>query len=69
MKLLELTLSSFYYKPHPRHDRAELAGILEIAEIRIHYGMWRIHSEMRREDWRSNYKKTHRIYMGKGLYH
>jgi hypothetical protein len=34
-RLVELTRSSFYYKPHPRDDRAERARILEIAEKRV----------------------------------
>ncbi len=64
---MELTRSSFYYKPHPRDDSAERARILEIAEARVRYGMWRIHTLMRREGWRINHKKTHRIYVEEGL--
>ena len=58
---------SFYYKAHPRDDRAERKRIREIAEERVRYGMWRIHTLMRREGWRINHKKTHRIYCEEGL--
>jgi putative transposase len=59
--------SSYYYQPCPRDDRAERARILEIAETRVRYGMWRIHTLLRREGWWINHKKTHRIYVEEGL--
>jgi putative transposase len=59
--------STLYYEPHPRDDRAERKRILEIAETRVRYGLWRIHTLMRREGWRINHKKTHRIYVEEGL--
>lgn len=59
--------SYFYYKPHPRDDRAERKRILEIAETRVRYGIWRIHTLLRREGWLINHKKTHRIYVEEGL--
>ena len=59
--------SYFYYKPHPRDDRAERKRIVEIAETRVRYGMWRVHTLMRREGWIINHKKTHRIYVEEGL--
>ena len=62
-----MSRSYFYYQPHPREDRAERARIREIAETRVRYGMWRIHTLMRREGWLINHKKTHRIYCEEGL--
>ncbi len=62
-----LRRSSFYYKPHPRDDSAERARILEIAETRVRFGMWRIHTLLRREGWLINHKKVHRIYVEEGL--
>lgn len=59
--------SHFYYRHHPRDDRAERARIREIAESRVRYGMWRIHTLMRREGWLINHKKTHLIYCDEGL--
>ena len=67
MQLVGLSRSYFYYKPHPRDDRAERARIREIAEARVRFGMWRIHTLMRREGWLINHKKTHRIYCEEGL--
>lgn len=59
--------SSLYYQARPRDDRAERARILEIAETRVRYGMWRIHTLLRREGWLINHKKTYRIYKEEGL--
>ena len=58
VRLVGLSRSYFYYKPHPRDDRAERARIREIAETRVRYGMWRIHILMRHEGWPINHKKT-----------
>lgn len=65
--LVDVSRSYFYYKPHPREDRPERARIREIAETRVRYGMWRVHTLMRREGWLINHKKTHRIYCEEGL--
>ena len=62
-----ISRTSFYYRPHPRDDTAERARIREIAETRVRYGMWRIHTLLRREGWRINHKKTRRIYVEEGL--
>jgi putative transposase len=64
---MKISRASFYYRPHPRDDRAERRRIREIAETRIRYGMWRIHTLLRREGWLINHKKTHRIYVEEGL--
>lgn len=67
-RLMQMAPSTYYYRPHPRDDRAERARIREIAETRVRYGMWRIHVLMRREGWMINPKKTHRIYCDEGLH-
>ena len=41
--------------------------IQEIAEVRIRYGMWRIYVLLRREGWRVNHKRVHRLYKALGL--
>jgi putative transposase len=64
---MQISRSSYYYKAHPRDDRAERARIREIAATRVRYGMWRIHTLLRREGWKINHKKTHRIYVEEGL--
>ncbi|OSZ43571.1 transposase [Alcaligenes faecalis] len=65
--VLGLRLSTYFYKPHPRDDRAERRRIREIAETRVRYGAERIHILLRREGWRINHKKTYRIYCEEGL--
>ena len=65
--LVQIARSSFYYVAHPRDDRAERMRIVDIAKTRVRYGMWRIHTLMRREGWLINHKKTHRIYVEEGL--
>jgi len=65
--LVMISRSSYYYIPRPRDDRAERKRIREIAETRVRYGMWRIHTLMRREGWLINHKKVHRIYVEEGL--
>lgn len=65
--LVGMHRSSYYYKPHPRDDRAERARILEISETRVRFGYRRIHVLLRREGWLINHKKTHRIYIEEGL--
>lgn len=67
VSLVGVSRSYFYYRHHPRDDRAERARIREIAETRVRYGLWRIHTLMRREGWLINHKKTHRIYCEEGL--
>jgi len=67
VNLIGLSRSYFYYVAHPRDDRAERARIKEIANTRMRYGMWRVHTLMRREGWLINHKKTYRIYCEEGL--
>lgn len=56
-----------YHWQSRRDDRAITLRIREIAETRIRYGFPRIHIQLRREGWRVNHKKTHRIYCLEGL--
>lgn len=39
----------------------------EIAEVRVRYGMWRIYTLLRREGWKDNHKRIHRLYKLEGL--
>jgi putative transposase len=59
--------SSYYYRHHPRDDRAERKRILEIAETRVRFGFQRIQVLLRRKGWLINHKKTYRIYVEEGL--
>lgn len=60
-EVVRMPRSVLYYQRHPRHDRAERARIGEIAETRVRYGIWRIHTVLRREGWLINHKNTLRI--------
>ena len=62
-----LPRSCYYYRPSKRDDSVERARIREIAEARVRYGMWRIHTLTIREGWVINHKKTHRIHCEEGL--
>ncbi|MEN7431163.1 IS3 family transposase [Chromobacterium sp. TRC.1.1.SA] len=65
--VVQLRQASYFYRPHPRDDRAERQRIREIAATRIRYGARRIHILLRREGWLINHKKTYRIYCEEGL--
>lgn len=60
------TVYHYHYRSC-RDDRALTQRIREIAETRIRYGVQRIHILLRREGWRINHKKPHRIYCLEGL--
>ena len=59
--------SNWHYKPHRREDRPLRQRMKEIAATRIRYGMWRIFILLRREGFRDNHKRVHRIYKEEGL--
>ena len=67
VSLVGLSRSYFYYVAHPRDDRAERSRMREIANARVRYGMWRIHTLLRREGSVINHKKTQRLYVEEGL--
>jgi putative transposase len=41
--------------------------IKELSATRVHYGYRRIHVLLRREGWKINHKRTHRLYRELGL--
>jgi putative transposase len=59
--------SAWYYKPRRREDRPVRQRIKEIAATRVRYGMWRIYILLRREGFKDNHKRVHRIYKEEGL--
>lgn len=59
--------SNWHYKPHRREDLPLRQRIKEIAATRIRYGMWCIYILLRREGFKDNHKRVHRIYKEEGL--
>ena len=66
-KVIKLDRSAWYYRSRRRDDRAVRERIKEIAAIRVRYGYNRIHILLRREGWKDNRKRVHRIYKEEGL--
>ena len=66
-KVVSLHRSNWHYKPHRREDRPLRQRIKEIAATRVRYGMWRIYILLRREGFKDNHKRVHRIYREEGL--
>jgi len=59
--------SVYHYHYHRRQDKPLRERIREIAETRVRYGHWRIHTLLRREGWKDNHKRTYRVYIEEGL--
>ena len=59
--------SMYYYKYHRRDDASLRVRMKEIAVTRIRYGSRRIYTLLRREGWKDNHKRVHRVYKEEGL--
>ena len=66
-KVLFLHRSSWFYKGKSRNDSVLRKRIRDIAQTRVRYGSRRIATLLRREGWRDNHKRIHRLYCLKGL--
>lgn len=66
-KVVRLHRSVWYYKHHRREDRPLSQRIKEIAATRVRYCVWRIYILLRREGFKDNHKRVHRIYKEEGL--
>lgn len=66
-RVLEVDTSTYHYKSRRPEQAALEARIREICATRVRYGYRRVHVLLRREGWRINSKKTHRIYNELGL--
>ncbi len=62
-----ISTSVWYYVPHKRDDNLLRKRMREIAEVRVRYGFWRIFTLLRREGFRDNHKRVHRVYCNEGL--
>ena len=66
--LLGQSRTAWYYKPtRPALDAPLTKRIQEIAQTRVRYGARRIHILLRREGWKINHKRVHRLYVLAGL--
>jgi putative transposase len=59
--------SAFYYKPHRRDETLLVMRMREIAFTGIRYGFRRIEIMLRRDGFKDNHKRMHRVYREQGL--
>jgi len=64
---MSMSRSSFSYQAKARDCSAIRQRMREITQTRIHYGCERIFVMLRREGWRDNHKRVHRLYKEEGL--
>ena len=64
---MSMSHSSYAYKSKARDCSAVRMRMREIALNRVHYGCERVFVVLRREGWRYNHKRIHRIYKEEGL--
>lgn len=66
-RLARLQRASWYYRSRARDQAALRMRIRDIAQARPRFGYQRIHVMLRREGWRVNRKRIHRLYRLEGL--
>lgn len=66
-KVVRFHRSGWYYRSMARDSTMIRKRMQEIAQVRIRYGFWRIFVLLRREGWRDNHKRVHRLYQEEGL--
>lgn len=67
LRIVSISRSAFSYTPKARDSSAIRRRMHEIAQARIHYGCEHVLAMLRREGWRDNHKRVHRIYKEEGL--
>ncbi len=67
LQMVTMSYSSYSYKGKARDSQAVRMRMREIASTRVHYGCERVFVVLRREGWRDNHKRIHRIYKEEGL--
>lgn len=67
LRIVSMSRSAFSYTPKVRDSNAIRRRMHEITQARIHYGCERVLVMLRREGWRDNHKRVHRIYKEEGL--
>lgn len=67
LRVMSMSRSSFAYQAKARDCSAIRMRMREIALSRVHYGCERVFVMLRREGWRDNHKRVHRLYKLEGL--
>jgi putative transposase len=62
-----LQRSTFYYQSRAKDATALTLRLVELARTRVRYGCRRLYEILRREGWRVNHKRIHRLYVMMGL--
>lgn len=66
--MLKQSRAAWHYRAkRPKLDAPLTRRIQEIAQARVRYGARRIHILLRREGWKVNHKRVHRLYVLAGL--
>lgn len=65
--IMSISRTSLTYQAKARDCSALRMRIREIAASRVHYGCPRVFVTLRREGWRDNHKRVHRLYKAEGL--
>jgi putative transposase len=65
--IMSISRTSLTYRAKGRDCCALRMRIREIAASRVHYGCERVFVVLRREGWRDNHKRVHRLYKAEGL--
>nr|WP_116544951.1 IS3 family transposase [Pontibacter virosus] len=66
-KVVRFHRSGWYYRSKARDSSVIRKRMQEIAQVRIRYGFWRIFILLRREGWKDNHMRVHRLYKEEGL--
>ena len=65
--LIKLHRSSWFYKSRAKDVRALIHRLKELARVRPRFGYRRLYELIRREGWKVNHKRIHRLYVLLGL--
>ena len=65
--MIELCRGSLYYKSQAKDVTALVMRLVELARVRVRFGSRRLYELLRREGWKVNHKRVHRLYVMAGL--
>lgn len=66
-RLVKVAYSTYWYKSRAKDITALVIKLKELAASRPRYGYRRLYELLRREGWKVNHKKVHRLYVNLGL--